>query len=144
VLGRYDGFEPFPDVVPALEALAGRGHRMAVLSNGSRSMLRNCLAASGLQQHVPVVISVDAVRAYKPHPAVYRLAAETLQRPIDWIRLVSSNPFDIVGASAAGMRTAWVNRAAHPFDTLGPEPDITVGSLADLPALLDEPDRETT
>lgn len=143
VLGRYDGLEPFPDVVPALEALAGAGHQMAVLSNGSRSMLRNCLAASGLRQHMPVVLSVDAVRAYKPHPAVYRLAAQTLQRPIDRIRLVSSNPFDIVGASAAGMRTAWANRAAHPFDTLGTEPDITVTSLAELPALLAEPDRET-
>jgi 2-haloacid dehalogenase len=144
VLGRYDGLEPFPDVVPALEALAGRGHQMAVLSNGSRSMLRDCLMASGLQQHLPVVISVDAVRAYKPHPAVYRLAAETLRRPIDRIRLVSSNPFDIVGASAANMRTAWANRRAHPFDTLGTEPDITVTSLAELPALLDEPAPETT
>jgi 2-haloacid dehalogenase len=143
VLSRYDGLEPFPDVVPALKA-AGRGHRMAVLSNGSRSMLRNCLTASGLQQHVPVVISVDAVRAYKPHPAVYRPAAETLQRPIDRIRLVSSNPFDVVGAAAAGMRTAWANRAALPFDTLGTEPDITVTSLAELPAFLDEPDREPT
>jgi 2-haloacid dehalogenase len=57
---------------------------------------------------------------------------------------VSSNPFDIVGASTAGMRTAWANRAAQPFDTLGPEPDITVTSLAELPALLDGPDRETT
>ncbi|MHA6621096.1 haloacid dehalogenase type II [Pseudonocardia sp. DLS-67] len=142
VLSRYDVPEPFPDAVPALEALAGRGHRMAVLSNGSRSMLRDCLAASGLREHVPVVISVDAVRAYKPHPAVYRLAAETLGHPIDGIRLVSSNPFDIVGASEAGMRTAWANRAARPFDTLGTEPDITVTSLAELPALLDEPDPE--
>ena len=70
-------------------------------------------------------------------------SASPLQRPIDRIGLVSSNPFDIVGASTAGMRTAWANRAAHPFDTLGTEPDITVSSLAELPALLDEPDQET-
>jgi 2-haloacid dehalogenase len=57
---------------------------------------------------------------------------------------VSSNPLDIVGASTAGMRTAWANRAAQPFDTLGPEPDITGTFLAELPALLDGPDRETT
>lgn len=143
VLGSYDELEPFPDVVPALEALAARGHQMAVLSNGSRSMLHNCLTASGLQQHVPVVISVDAVRAFKPHPMVYRLAAETLQRPVGQIRLVSSNPFDIVGAAAAGMRTAWANRAGQPFDTLGTEPDITVTSLAELPALIGESDRKT-
>ena len=44
-------------------------------------MLRNCLTASGLHQHLPVVISVEAVCPYKPDPAVYRLVAETLQRP---------------------------------------------------------------
>jgi 2-haloacid dehalogenase len=142
LLGRYDALEPFPDVVPALEALSARGHQMAVLSNGSHPMLRNCLTAGGLHRHLPVVISVDAVRAFKPHPAVYRLAARTLQRPIDQVRLISSNPFDVVGAGAVGMRTAWANRAGHPFDPLGTEPDITVTSLAELPALLDEVDRE--
>jgi 2-haloacid dehalogenase len=44
--------------------------------------------------------------------------------------------FDSVGASAAGMRTAWVNRSAAPFDTIGAQPDITVSALDRLPAAL--------
>jgi FMN phosphatase YigB (HAD superfamily) len=106
-------------------------------------MLRNCMAASRLQQHVPVVISVDAVRAYKPHPAVCRLAAETLRAPSTGS---ASRPptRSTLSAHSTGMRTAWANRAAQPLDTLGPEPDITGTFLAELPALHDGPDWETT
>lgn len=134
LLARYDTLQPFPDVEPALRALGEAGVRMALFSNGSPTMLDACLANSGLAAHLPQVISVDAVRVYKPHPATYRLAAATLNRPIDEVRLVSCNPFDIVGAASAGMRTAWINRSGTHFDTLGGQPDITLPSLADLPA----------
>jgi 2-haloacid dehalogenase len=136
LLARYNSLEPFPDAVPALRALGEAGVELALLSNGSPAMLGTCLANSGLATYLPQVISVDAVRVYKPHPAVYRLAAATLDRPIEEIRLVSCNPFDIIGATTAGMRTAWINRSAVRFDTLGDQPDVTIPSLADLPVML--------
>jgi 2-haloacid dehalogenase len=68
---------------------------------------------------------------------VYRHAAEQLAVPIGRIRLVTCNAFDSVGASAAGMRTAWVNRSAAPFDTIGVQPGLTVPALDRLPAALD-------
>jgi len=52
------------------------------------------------------------------------------------VRLVTSNAFDYVGAGAAGMRTARVNRSAAPFDTIGAQPDLTVAALDRLPAAL--------
>ena len=55
---------------------------------------------------------------------------------IGQVRLVTSNAFDSVGAGAAGMRTAWVNRSAAPFDTIGARPDLTVPALGRLPAAL--------
>ena len=61
---------------------------------------------------------------------------ERLSRPVGQLRLVTSNAFDSVGASAAGMRTAWVNRSAAPFDTIGAQPDLTVPALDRLPAAL--------
>jgi hypothetical protein len=57
-------------------------------------------------------------------------------RPIGQLRLVTGNAFDCVGASAAGMRTAWGNRTAAPFDTIGAQPDLTVPVLGRLPAAL--------
>jgi 2-haloacid dehalogenase len=133
---HYDQLRPFPDAVPALRALADAGYQLAVLSNGSRAMIENCLANSGLADFFGQRISADEVRAFKPAPVVYRHAAERLSVPIGQVRLVTCNPFDSVGASAAGMRTAWVNRAAAPFDSIGRPPDRTVTALDRLPAAL--------
>lgn len=132
----YDHLRPFPDAVPALRALSGMGYELAVLSNGTPAMIGNCLANSGLGEFFGQRISVDEVRAFKPSPVVYRHAAGRLSVPAGQVRLVTSNPFDCVGAGAAGMRTAWVNRSAAPFDTIGAPPDLTVPTLDRLPAAL--------
>jgi 2-haloacid dehalogenase len=99
-------------------------------------MIRNCLGDSGLGEFFGQRISVDEIRVFKPSPLVYRHAAERLGVPIGRIRLVTCNAFDSVGASAAGMRTAWVNRSAAPFDTIGQQPDLTVPALDQLAAAL--------
>jgi 2-haloacid dehalogenase len=132
----YDHLQPFPDAMPALRALAGQGYELAVLSNGTPAMIGSCLDNSGLADFFRQRVSVDEVRAFKPSPVVYRHAAGRLSRPAGQVRLVTSNAFDCVGASAAGMRTAWVNRSAAPFDTIGAQPDITVPALDRLPAAL--------
>jgi 2-haloacid dehalogenase len=132
----YDHLQPFPDAAPALHSLASMGYELAVLSNGSPTMIKNCLDHSGLGDYIGQRISVDEIHAFKPSPEVYRHTAKRLARPIGQIRLVSCNAFDSVGASAAGMRTAWVNRSAAPFDTIGPQPDLSVPALDRLPAVL--------
>jgi 2-haloacid dehalogenase len=134
--GLYDELRPFPDAAPALRALAGLGHELVVFSNGSPSMISNCLGSGGLGEFFGQQISADAVRTFKPSPLTYRHAAERLGRPIGEVRLVTCNAFDSVGAAAAGMRTAWVNRSGGPFDTIGQPPDLTVPSLDRLPEAL--------
>jgi 2-haloacid dehalogenase len=132
----YDHLQPFPDADPALRALVGMGHELMVLSNGTPAMIGNCLDNSGLGAFFGQRISVDEVRVFKPSPLVYQHAAGRLSVPVRQIRLITCNAFDCVGASAAGMRTAWVNRSGGPFDTIGAQPDITVPALDRLPALL--------
>jgi 2-haloacid dehalogenase len=132
----YDHLRPFPDAAPALRALADTGYELAVLSNGTPAMIGNCLANSGLGEFFGARVSVDEVRAFKPAPVVYRHAAGRLSVSAEQVRLVTSNAFDCVGAAAAGMRTAWVNRSAVPFDTIGQPPDVTVPALDRLPAAL--------
>ncbi|HEX7164891.1 MAG TPA: haloacid dehalogenase type II [Trebonia sp.] len=132
----YDHLRPFPDAAPALRALAGMGYELAVFSNGTPAMIGNCLENSGLAGFFGQRISVDEVRAFKPSPAAYQHAAGRLSRSAGQVRLVTSNAFDSVGASAAGMRTAWVNRSDAPFDTIGQPPDLTVPALDRLPAEL--------
>jgi 2-haloacid dehalogenase len=136
ILAGYDRLPAFADAEPALQALADAGCEMAVLSNGTPGMIRSCLASSGLDGYLSPQVSVDPVGAFKPAAAVYRYAAERLDRPAGQIRLVSANAFDSAGGAAAGMRTAWVNRSGAPFDTIGRQPDITVPALDRLPEAL--------
>jgi 2-haloacid dehalogenase len=138
LVGLYDHLEPFPDAVPALRELAGLGYELAVLSNGTPAMIEKCLDNSGLAGFFGQRVSVDEVRVFKPSPVVYRHAAGRLSVPVGQVRLVTSNAFDSVGAGAAGMHTAWVNRSAVPFDTIGAQPDLTVPALDRLPAALTE------
>jgi 2-haloacid dehalogenase len=136
LIEHYDHLRPFPDAAPALRALTETGYELAVLSNGTPAMIDNCLRNSGLGEFFPRRISADEVRVFKPSPVVYRHAAQRLALPIGQIRLVTCNPFDSVGANAAGMRTAWMNRTAAPFDTIGQQPDLTVPALTQLEAAL--------
>ena len=95
------------------------------------------LEQAGLAQHLDDVVSVEEVRTFKPHPSVYeRLTKRTgRERRETW--LVSGNPFDVIGAKAAGLRAAWVRRSPDaPFDPWGVEPDLTVADLGELAARL--------
>src|SRR3712207_1196673 len=132
LMARYDDLERFADVEPGLERLKEAGYAMVVFSNGAPRMLDAVIDAAGLRPYFQGFVSVDEVKAYKPSPKTYRHVARRLGRPIGETRLVSSNPFDVIGAEAAGMRAAWVDRSGGPFDTLGSPPEIVVGSLTEL------------
>jgi 2-haloacid dehalogenase len=137
LIRQYNKLERFPDVLQGLERLRDAGHPMAVFSNGTPAMLDAVVASSGLATYFGDIVSVDEVKAYKPAPAVYRHLARRLGRSVEDVYLVSSNPFDVIGGQAAGLRAAWVARAgAGVFDPLGSPPDITVGSLTELAGAL--------
>lgn len=132
LMARYRQLERFPDVIPGLERLRDAGHVMAVFSNGNPSMLAATMCSAELDPYFDAVISIEEVGRYKPAPAGYRHVASRLGRPLEGVRLVSSNPFDDLGAEAAGMKAAWVNRSGGLFDPLGPPPEIVVETLTEL------------
>lgn len=121
---------PYPDAAPTLRRLAGRP--LAVLSNGSPHMLEAALAHAGLRAHLTHVLSVDAVRTYKPDPRVYELAPRTLGLPPHRLLFVSGNAWDAAGAASYGLRVAWLNRGGAPFEVLGQQPDWEIATLEAL------------
>ncbi|MCA1706982.1 MAG: haloacid dehalogenase type II [Actinobacteria bacterium] len=137
LMAQYDDLETFGDVLPGLRRLRESGHRMLVFSNGSPRMLRSIMHAAGLEPYFEGYVSVDEVRAFKPSPRTYQRVAERLARSIGEVRLISSNPFDVTGAEAAGMKAAWVNRTGGLFDCLGSPPSIVVESLTELADVLE-------
>ncbi len=128
----YNRLDPFPTTIGALEALGDAGYERVILSNGNPEMLETLAETAGIAPHLDGIVSADEVQTFKPSPAVYRNAADSLDRDIGACRLISSNAWDIAGASNAGMGTAWVNRAREPPERLGERADIEVSSLGDL------------
>jgi 2-haloalkanoic acid dehalogenase type II len=131
VSGAYRRLAPFPDVVPALGELHDRGHRLVAFSVGPRAWLEELTA--GYRGLVDQIVSAEDAGVYKPHPGVYQhLLEATHRRPSDVV-LVSSNPFDIIGAGAVGLGTAWCRRdPGARFDPWGHGPDHVVPSLTGL------------
>jgi 2-haloacid dehalogenase len=115
----------FSDAREALAKLAAAGIRRLVLSNGTLSMIRAALDASGLP--IDEIRSADEVRAYKTDPRVYALL------PLAGTLFVSGNGWDAEGAKRAGLNVAWLDRGGP---APGLAPDLRAGSLSELAAEL--------
>lgn len=130
LMDEYLRLAPFPEVRDALAALAGR--KLLILSNGSTRMLSAVVENAGLTGVFAHVLSVDAVKIYKPSPAVYQLAATRTKLERGAIGFVSSNCWDVCGAAAFGFETFWINRSGAPPEVLGFAPKAVLASLAEL------------
>jgi 2-haloacid dehalogenase len=118
----------FPDTGPALEALAGAGHRLAVLTNSGADAGRRTLEANGLAARFDRILGVDAVGVFKPHPDTYAYALKELHCGAPEVTFVSAHPWDLAGAAHAGMRTALVAREEGPSSAY-PAPGLVGADL---------------
>ena len=136
LMDAYLDLAAYPDVPPALAALKARGHKLAILTNGSPDMIEPLVARRGLTDTFDAVLSVDPLRVFKPAPAVYQSAVKRLGTAAGAIGFVSSNCWDALGAKSFGFRVWWINRSDAPVDRLEFKPDGMLRSLGDLPAAL--------
>jgi 2-haloacid dehalogenase len=139
LMALYFTLEAFPDAPPALAALKAKGLRLAILSNGSPSMLEAVVEHAGLSGVFERVFSVDAVGAFKTDGRVYRYALDGLGLDAREVCFCSSNGWDAYAASDFGMRVAWINRYRQRPERLPGRPDFTLASLAELPARIARP-----
>ena len=130
LMTAWQQLEPFDDVLPALKRLAAR-YKLVALSNGERTFLDH-LVRNRIGWDFDAVISVEEVGAFKPHPGVYRKGAALLGLEVGQCLMVSANSFDVMGARMCGMRGAFVNRYALPYEDTPFQPDLTVRDFATL------------
>lgn len=135
LMDAYDRLRPFPDALEALPKLAG--YQRAILSNGSPAMLAAAVKSAGLERHLDAVLSVDALKVYKPDPRVYQLAVDRLEIAKQEIGFVSSNYWDVAGAKAFGFNVFWINRGIATADELGAAPDAVLQHLGMILEYLD-------
>ena len=133
LLSKYLQLPAYPDVSGALDELAARGFTIVACSNGTESAVRGLLDRAGVLPYFSKIVSVDPIRTFKPDPAVYEHLVAELRARREMVWLISSNPFDVIGAKACGLRTAWVQRdPKRMFDPWEFEPDLIVHGLAEL------------
>ncbi|TCS64212.1 haloacid dehalogenase type II [Varunaivibrio sulfuroxidans] len=132
----YLHIDAYPEVADVLGCLKNNGIRTAILSNGSPAMLAAAVDSSGLADRFQRLLSADALGIYKPHPSVYQSAVDELLIDASRICFLSSNAWDIAGASHFGFQTIWVNRRGGRPEELPGKPLGEIDTLEALPDIL--------
>lgn len=126
----YTELEAFDDVKDGLADLLSSKLRLFAFSNGSRTAIDVLLRHATLRESFIDVLSVEEVRSFKPDQIVYEYLVKKCEVPARDVWLVSSNPFDVIGAANYGLRTVWLRRDPTViFDPWGVEPDLVVRGL---------------
>jgi 2-haloacid dehalogenase len=133
----YLKLDAYPDVPEALKALKSRGMRLAILSNGSPSMLDSAVRHAGLDRQFEHVLSVEDVGIYKPSRRVYRLAMQKFAlHDAPSLCFVSANTWDAQAAAQFGFQVVRIDRFGLPDDRIPGKPLAMLKSLSELPELL--------
>lgn len=132
VMEEMNTLPAYGDAAGALQRLRDGGLRLAALTNGTLKSARAQLEHAGLHGFFEAVMSADEVKRYKPAPEPYHMAAERLEVKPGQMRLVAAHAWDIAGAHAAGLKTAFVARPRKVLNPAGPDPDLRAHDLMDL------------
>jgi len=133
LVAAIERLRPFSEVPAALGRLAKK-YKLAILSNGDRDMLETAKPYLGFE--FAETISVQEAGCFKPHRRTYETAAKILGLSCLQVMHVANHAFDCIGAKAAGMRTAFIDRRGRPYGQTQHEPDIIVKSMTELADLL--------
>ncbi len=135
LMAAYEELGAYPDVKDALAALRKQRSRIAILSNGDPDMLDKAARAAGIDGLVDHILSAHEVGIFKPSSRVYRLAMTKFGAAREEITFVSSNRWDVAGASAFGFSAMWLNRSHAPDEYPDMPAALTIPDLHSLPLL---------
>ena len=136
LMNLYLMLTAYPEVPDTLTRLKAAGMKLAILSNGTPPMLTAAVANAGIAHLIDVILSVEEVQVYKPHPSVYRLACDRFNVVTSGICFLSSNGWDAYSAKAFGLHTLWCNRFGQAPERTPETPDAQIATLAELPDIV--------
>ncbi len=136
LLNLYRELDTYIEVKSVLSKLNKRKILCAILSNGSKPMLNSAVKNSGVEPYVDAVFSVDEVGVFKPDPKVYQLILDHTDFKINEVLFISSNGWDIAGASSFGFKTMWINRLNFPVEKLPFKPHSIGADLNHIQTLI--------
>ena len=138
LLDVYWNLSAYPEAQNVLTTLKANNIQTGILSNGSNQMLNSAVVSANLENYLDKIISIDGIEIYKPDPKVYQMVIDQFNCKIEEVLFISSNGWDIAGASKFGFTTLWVNRNLIPKDRLTFMPNKITNNLSTIPNILKE------
>ncbi len=133
LLHIYQTLPAFDDAISSLQELKKTDNHLYAFSNGPVATIEKLLSNANIRKYFIDIISVDSIKTFKPSPDVYEHFVSTSNAEKENTWLISSNPFDVIGAISAEMKAVWVQRSKEMvFDPWGIEPTLTINSLLQL------------
>ena len=132
LLNLYKTLSIFPEVKEVLNNLKEKNYKLAILSNGTPSLLNELVKSNNLNNIFADIFSIEEVEIYKPDSRVYDLPINKYQIQENEVAFLSANTWDVSGGGNYGYNAVWVNRNNNIFDNLDYQPKHQVKQLGEL------------
>ena len=132
LLDLYKVLSPFSEVKETLNKLKKKDFKLAILSNGTPSLLENLVKNNNLENIFDDIFSIEEVGIFKPDSKVYELPVNKYNIKKDEILFLSANTWDVSGGGNYGYNSVWVNRNKNIFDNLDYQPLDEIHDLSEL------------
>ncbi len=132
LLDLYKVLSPYPEVKEVLTNLKNKNFKLAILSNGTYTLLNELVNSNKLNDLFDDLFSIEEVKIYKPDPKVYDIPVNKYNIKRNEVTFLSSNTWDVSGGGNYGYNSVWVNRSQSHFDNLDYHPKNEIGNLSQL------------
>ena len=132
LLNLYKILSPFEEVPEVLKSLKEKNYKLAILSNGTPSLLNELVKSNKLDNLFDDLFSIEEVEIYKPDSKVYDMPVKKYNIKKDEVAFLSANTWDVSGGGNYGFNSIWVNRNNNIFDNLDYKPQNEIKNLKKL------------
>ena len=136
LLKLYKVLSPFKEVPEVLKTLKEKKFKLAILSNGTPSLLNELVKSNKLDNIFDDLFSIEQVGIYKPDSKVYDMPIQKYRIKKNEVAFLSANTWDVSGGGNYGFNSIWVNRNNNIFDNLDYKPKNEIKDLSELIKLI--------
>mgnify|MGYP001273852563 FL=1 len=132
LLNLYKVLSPFKEVHKTLKTLKEKKFKLAILSNGTPSLLNELVKSNNFENLFDDIFSIEEVGIYKPNSKVYDMPIKKYKIEKNEVAFLSANTWDVSGGGNYGYQSIWVNRNNNIFDNLDFKANIEIKDLSGL------------
>tara|TARA_X000000368_G_scaffold404083_1_gene379735 strand:+ start:37 stop:543 length:507 start_codon:yes stop_codon:yes gene_type:complete len=136
LLNLYKVLSPYKEVPETLKTLKEKNFKLAILSNGTPSLLNELVKSNNLKNFFDDIFSIEEVGIYKPSSKVYDIPIKKYHIEKSEVAFLSANTWDVSGGGNYGYQSIWINRNNNIFDKLDYKPKYELDNLNKLISLL--------